>query len=77
MGDGICCSCVTGCDPSLDFTQDPKVDALIACACAAGVCADECKSECAGGGIGGACAPCVKKAGMDQCKTQYQACGGV
>ncbi len=75
-GDGLCCSCVQGCGPGQEFSQDPKIDALIACVCAAGVCADECKTECAGGGIGADCAPCVKKAGMAQCQTQYQACGG-
>jgi hypothetical protein len=64
---------VQGCDPNKDI----ETDALIACACAAGVCADQCKGECAGQGIGADCAPCVKTAGMDQCKAEYQACGGM
>lgn len=76
LGDGLCCSCVGGCDPAKDPSPDATVDALIACVCEAGVCAEECKTECAGGGIGAGCSPCVKKAGMNQCKTQYQACGG-
>lgn len=76
-GDGLCCACVKGCGQEHEFSfPDPVVDALIACVCAAGVCADECKSECDHGGIGMTCAPCVRQAGMDQCKDEYQACGG-
>lgn len=77
MGDGICCACVQGCDPGTDSQQDAETDALIDCVCAAGVCADECEVECAGGGITADCAPCVQRAGMDACKAQYEACGGV
>ncbi|WP_437509377.1 hypothetical protein [Sorangium sp. So ce1099] len=76
QGDGLCCSCVRGCDPGADHVQNPETDALIACVCAAGVCADECASECAGEGITADCEPCVQQAGMDACKTQYEACGG-
>jgi hypothetical protein len=75
-GDGQCCPCVQGCDPNKTPGDEAPTDALIACACAAGVCDTECKTECAGGGIGADCAPCVKTAGMNQCKTQYLACGG-
>ena len=75
-GDGICCACVLGCDPSTDPLQDPETDALIACVCAAGVCADECEAECAGQGIRADCSACVQQAGMDVCQTEYDACGG-
>jgi hypothetical protein len=77
LGDGLCCACVQGCNASKNPEQDPPTDALIACVCAVGVCATECKSECAGEGIGADCAPCVKLAGMNQCKAEYQACGGI
>ncbi|WP_437672248.1 hypothetical protein [Sorangium sp. So ce131] len=75
-GDGICCPCVLGCDEDKIFSQDPATDALIACACAAGVCAEECEVECAGEGISARCAPCVEQAGMDQCKAELEACSG-
>ncbi|WP_437611181.1 hypothetical protein WMF20_05070 [Sorangium sp. So ce834] len=75
-GDGICCACVQGCDPGTDMQQDAETDALIACVCAAGVCADECEVECAGGGITADCAPCVQQARTDACKAEYEACGG-
>ncbi|MDI1446994.1 hypothetical protein [Polyangium sp. 6x1] len=72
-GDGLCCPCVQGCDP----TKDDLADALIACVCAAGVCADACKVECAGEGITGDCTPCVQQAAMGACKAEYEACGGM
>ncbi|MEO7331639.1 MAG: hypothetical protein ABI193_23895 [Minicystis sp.] len=76
-GDGLCCSCVKGCDSTHEFMfPDPAGDALIACVCASGMCAAACKSECEGGGIGADCAPCVKQLGMSECSAQYQACGG-
>ncbi len=76
-GDGLCCSCVKGCDQSHEFKYpDPEGDALIACVCASGMCATACKSECVHGGIGADCAPCVKQLGMNECSAQYQACGG-
>lgn len=73
-GDGICCPCVQGCDPSTSFEQDPETDALIACICAGEVCVSECENECAGQGIGADCAPCVEQAGMDACMAEYLAC---
>jgi hypothetical protein len=73
-GDGICCSCVLGCDPATDFDQDPETDALIACVCEAGVCDDACSGECLGQGIGADCAPCVEQAGMDACMAEHAAC---
>jgi hypothetical protein len=77
VGDGLCCSCVLGCDASHSFKfPDPVADALIACVCASSSCATACKGECAGGGIGADCAPCVKQLGMGECSMQYQACGG-
>lgn len=73
-GDGICCACVLGCDPDTNWNQDPETDALIACVCAADVCASECEGECAGQGIGADCAPCVEQAGMNACMPEYLAC---
>jgi hypothetical protein len=68
---------VPGCAfPGNPTAPDAKIDAFIACVCAAGVCDTECAGECKGQGIGGACATCAKQAGMNACKTQYQACGG-
>ncbi|WP_437787556.1 hypothetical protein [Sorangium sp. So ce1097] len=76
-GDGICCACVPGCDESTVFQQDPETDALIACVCAADVCAEACAWECAGKGLTANCAPCVQQAAMDACASQYEACGGM
>ena len=72
-GDGICCSCVSGCgDP---FQETPEQDAFINCVCQPDVCGSTgCMTECMGGGIGADCGPCAQAAANGDCASQAAAC---